>query len=139
MGRTTVTATIVNLQDLWEVKKGTRKPEEVRKLEVSDALADTGARLLSLPKRMVDQLDLEYLETKTATTTAGVKSFDIYGLVQLTIMGRTCPLDVTAIADECPVLIGRIPLERLDYVVDPVNRQLIGNPLRGGEFMLEMY
>jgi hypothetical protein len=86
---------------------------------------------------MIDQLGLKYLETKTATTPAGKQSFDIYGLVQLTIMGRTCPLDVTAISDECPVLIGQIPLERLDYIVDPVNQRVLG--AHGGDFILEMY
>ena len=41
--------------------------------------------------------------------------------------------------DDCPVLIGQIPLELLDFVVDPVRQQLIGNPEHGGEHILEIY
>ena len=41
--------------------------------------------------------------------------------------------------DDCPVLIGQIPLEALDFVVDPANRRLIGNPAHGGEQMIELY
>ena len=48
-------------------------------------------------------------------------------------------VEVLEIADECPVLIGRIPLEALDLVVDPGGRRLIGNPEHGGEQIVEVY
>jgi hypothetical protein len=37
------------------------------------------------------------------------------------------------------VLIGQIPLERLDFVVDPQGNRLIGNPAHGGEHIIEAY
>jgi hypothetical protein len=37
------------------------------------------------------------------------------------------------------VLIGQIPLETLDFVVDPVGQKLIGNPAHGGEHIYEWY
>jgi hypothetical protein len=43
------------------------------------------------------------------------------------------------IADNCPVLIGYIPLEQLDFVVDTKKPQLIGNPDHGGECMFDLY
>jgi clan AA aspartic protease len=139
MGEVLVAATIENLNDLYEVKKGLRQADEVRRIEVPDALVDTGAKMLSMPRRLIEQLGLEYFETRHATTSAGRKPFDIFRLVQLTIMGRQCPLDVAALPDDCPVLIGQIPLERLDFVVDPNKQQVIGNPEHGGEYMIEMY
>jgi hypothetical protein len=57
----------------------------------------------------------------------------------LTIQGRECPVEVAEVPDEVPVLIGQIPLEYLDFVVDPKNQRLIGNPAHGGEQMLELY
>ena len=57
----------------------------------------------------------------------------------LTVQGRECPMDVAEVPDDCPVLIGQVPLELLDFVVDPANQRLIGNPAHGGEQMLEMY
>lgn len=44
--------------------------------------------------------------------------------------------DNPEIPDDCLVLIGRFPLEGLDFVVDPVGRRLIGNPEHGGEHMI---
>jgi len=38
-----------------------------------------------------------------------------------------------------PVLIGQLPLEHLDFVVDLRSRSLIGNHAHGGEYMYEVY
>ena len=43
------------------------------------------------------------------------------------------------VPDSVPVLIGQLPLERLDYVVDPVGKRLIGNPAHNGEFTIDAY
>ena len=41
--------------------------------------------------------------------------------------------------DEVPVLIGQLPLEHLDLVVDLRSRSLVGNPAHGGEHVYELY
>lgn len=48
-------------------------------------------------------------------------------------------MDVMEVPDDVAVLIGQIPLEMLDFVVDPQCRRLIGNPAHGGEQILELY
>ncbi len=139
MGKVLVSAKIENLQDLWDVRRGILPPEKVRRVEVPDALVDTGETNLSLPKRLVTALGLQVVSQRTARTTAGTATFDVCETVRLTIQNRFCHCDVIAIPDDCPVLIGQIPLEGLDLVVDTVGRQLIGNPQHGGEQMIEMY
>ncbi len=59
--------------------------------------------------------------------------------MRLTIQERECVTDVLERPDECPVLIGQIPLEQLDFVVDLTGRRLIGNPAHGGEHVVELY
>jgi predicted aspartyl protease len=139
MGRVLATALIENLSDLFLADRGTIPPEQVRRVEVDDALVDTGAWSLSLPKRLIQQLGLKYLSTRDMRTAASVKRADIYGTVRLTIMGRDLPTDVTEVPDDCPVLIGQVPLEVLDFVVDPKAQRLIGNPAHGGEQILDMF
>jgi hypothetical protein len=68
-----------------------------------------------------------------------LSTFGIFGPVRLTIQGRACSVDVSEVAEECPVLIGYVPLELLDFVVNPRAQSLIGNPEHGGEFMFDMY
>ena len=49
------------------------------------------------------------------------------------------PSDVIEVSDDCPVLVGQVPLELMDFVVDPAGQQLIGNPAHGGEQVVELY
>lgn len=139
VGKVVTTAKIENVEDLFAVKKGMLSPEQVRSVEVPDAVVDTGATMLSLPGRLIAELGLERLRIRRARTTAGVREFGVYGTVQLTVEGRECRVDVAEIPDDCPVLIGQVPLELLDFVVDPVGQRLIGNPEHGGEQMIDLF
>lgn len=139
MGRVLTEATIESLEDLYSAKRGLLAANDVRRIVVSDALVDTGATLLSMPSRLIQQLGLRPQVKKRVTSSAGVVEATMYEAVRLTIQGRTCTMDVMEVPDDVPVLIGQIPLEHLDLVVDPRNRCLIGNPAHGGEHMYEMY
>jgi predicted aspartyl protease len=139
MGRVVVPAKIESLEDLFEVEKGRLPQEQVRTVEVQDALVDTGATILSLPRRYIQQLGLRRSRSRRSKTAAGVIEIGVYQPVRLTVQGRECTTEVAELPDDCPALIGQIPLEVLDFVVDPVGQQLIGNPAHGGEQMLEMY
>ncbi len=139
MGKVLVAAKVESLEDLFQVDRGSLSESEVRRIEVNDALVDTGATILSMPRRLIHQLGLRPVRTRQARTAAGMVTVQRYGTVRLTIQGRECPSDVSEGPDECPVLIGQIPLELLDFVVDPVGQRLIGNPAHGGEHILEMY
>lgn len=139
MGKVIVTAKFENLWDLHAVSADRIAPEAVRTVEVTDALVDTGATMLSLPGRLIKELGLQRFRTRKAQTTAGVKEFDVYGAVRLTVLERDCHLDVAELPDDCPAIIGQVPLELLDFVVDPVGQQLIGNPAHGGEQMIELF
>jgi predicted aspartyl protease len=139
MGKVIVSAKIENLADLNKVWEGELAADQVRRVEVTDALIDTGATMLSLPIRLIQQLGLRRQRTKTAQTSAGVFSFGIYGTVRLTVQERDCVIEVAELPDGCPPLIGQIPLEMLDFVVDLKNRCLIGNPDHGGENMIDMF
>jgi predicted aspartyl protease len=139
MGKVVVPARVENVYDLHEVSLGSRPAEEVRRLDISDALSDTGASTLSLPRRMVAQLGLKPFRKRQARTSAGTVTLQVYGTVRLTIQDRDCTCDVVEISDDCPVLIGQVPLELLDLVVDPCGQRLIGNPAHGGEHVIELY
>jgi predicted aspartyl protease len=139
VGKVIVSAKIENLVDLEDVHSGRLGLDQVRRIELDDALVDTGASTISMPKRLIDQLGLRLLGMRQARTANGMATFGKYSTVRLTVQGRDCALDVAEVADGCPVLIGVIALEMLDFVVDPKNQRLIGNPEHGGVEMFEMY
>jgi predicted aspartyl protease len=138
LARVLTEATIENLKDLWAAEQGLRTGDQVRRLSVADALVDTGATLLSLPTRLIQQLGLKEQYRKTVRSSIGVTQASVYEAVRLTIQGRTCTMDVMEVPDETPVLIGQLPLEHLDFVVDLRSRSLIGNPAHGGEHIYEL-
>ena len=139
MGRVLTEATFENLKDLWACECGNIPPEKARKLTISDALVDTGATLISLPTRFIQQLGLAKTGSKRVTSSAGPAVANIYEAVRLTIQDRSCTMDVLEVPDSVPVLIGQIPLEHLDLVIDMRSHALIGNPAHGGEHVYEMY
>ena len=118
MGRVVTEATIENLEELLAVRLGVFAPEQARRIAVTDALVDTGATLLSLPTRLIQQLGLKKFTSKRVTSSIGVAEAGIYEAVRLTIQGRTCTMDVMEVPDNVPVLIGQLPLEHLDLVLD---------------------
>ncbi len=140
MGRVLTEAVVENLGDLWNVQQGLRTPEQVRRVTIPDALVDTGATLLSLPTRLIQQLGLTpTYKQQVVSSNGSVSEATVYGTVRLTIQGRACPTDAIEVPDNVPALVGQIPLEYLDLVVDLRNRRLIGNPAHGGEHIFEMY
>ena len=54
-------------------------------------------------------------------------------------MGRRENFDVVEVPESVPNLLGQVPLEVLDLVVDSRKQKLIPNPEHGGEQMTEEY
>jgi predicted aspartyl protease len=138
MGKVLVAATLENLDDLFSARKGLLAPEQVRRVEVTDALIDTGATGLLLPSRLIAELGLEPLHSRPSRTIAGPVPLQVYRAVRLTVQGRDCISDVAEISDDFSVIIGQVPLELMDWVVDPRGQRLIGNPEHGGQHMIEV-
>ena len=139
MGRVVTAAKIESLEDWLQCRRGHCKPEEIRTVEVSNALVDTGAMSLALPTSLIVRLGLTKIGERMSMTANGPRQANKYDAVRLTIMGRDCTVDVVEVPDPVPVLIGQVPLELLDFVVDPKNQCLIGNPEHGGEQIIELY
>jgi predicted aspartyl protease len=138
MGRVTTRIRVENLEDLWAARNGRIKKEDVRRVDIMEALVDTGCTMLALPKRYIDLLGLEKSREKNVVTTAGVRTASIFDAVRLTIMQRDCVVEVVEVPDIVPALVGQIPLEAMDLVVNPLAGTLTGNPAHGGEQILEL-
>jgi predicted aspartyl protease len=137
MGKLVVPAKIENLFDVESRERGQLSEHEVRTVTVTDALIDTGATGLLIPKRLLGQLGLRPYRTRRSRTIAGIVEHRIYTAVRLTVQGRDCLSDVIEVPDDLPVIIGQVPLELMDWVIDLKGLKLIGNPEHGGEHMME--
>lgn len=139
MGRVTTAATIENLMDLWDAGRGWISGDAVRRVEVPNTPVNTGATSLSLPARLIRELGLAARYEKPIISSVGAGKVTVDEAIGLTIQGRECSMDAMEVPDDVPVLIGQLPLEHLDFVVDPKSRTLIGNPAHGGENVYEFF
>jgi predicted aspartyl protease len=94
---------------------------------------DTGATRLHLRPSVIKALGLEKVDEVISQTTNGPKQRAVYEPVRLDLQGRYGNFDVVDIGENVPNLLGQVPLEVLDLVVDSRGQKLIGNPAHGGE------
>jgi clan AA aspartic protease len=91
------------------------------------ALVDSGAIDLCIPRHVAIQLKLETLEQREVTYADGRKeAVDYVGPVKLECFGRHVFTGAMVMGDV--VLLGAIPMESMDLLVDPRRLQLIPNP-----------
>ncbi len=134
--RHTTELELANLKDLFLSEAGVIPEEEVRRLRVEDALVDTGATRLSLPKPLIDQLGLAPVGSARTLTANGIASRTIYSAVEFTVLERKGNIQVTDLPANAPVLVGHIVLEMLDLCVD-IRKGLIYNPNHDNEWIEE--
>ena len=137
MGRVTVTLKLTNLYDL-AVKSRHLTNKKPRQVQVR-ALVDTGATRLYLKPSVIQRLGLQRVGAVRSNTTNGEVVRFKYEPVQLELLGRQENFDVIEVPESVPNLLGQVPLEVLDLVVDSKRQKLIGNPAHRGEQMTEEY
>jgi predicted aspartyl protease len=94
-----------------------------------EALVDTGATLLILPEEIVEALGVPELERRPVRVADGrlVTCPKVGGMV-LEILGQGDGHGRRLMPRGTRALIGQIPLEELDVIVDPGSRELLVNP-----------
>lgn len=95
-------------------------------LEV-DALVDTGAVTLCIPEHVSVQLKLSAIEEREVITADGSAHLVPYvGPIQVKFENRTCFTGALVFGDT--VLMGAVPLEDMDLVIQPREQKLSVNP-----------
>src|SRR5262245_60218126 len=128
MGRVVTKLKITNKTDLDNVRAGTLSEAEVRSVEI-EALVDTGASQLVLPEDVVQRLGVPYEGSKPARDARGIiVEVPWVGGLFIEILGRAMTCDALVVPVGATPLIGQIPLEGCDLVVDPKSHEVRTNP-----------
>jgi hypothetical protein len=134
-----VAATIEKDRDLVRVEWGEISKDQVRRIEVSEGRVNPRELFLCLPRPMIEHLGLHCTRTMKERTQTGLVSVRIFESVNIVIQVRDCTIEVKEIGDDQSPIIGHGVLTMLDWVIDPVQKKLIGNPDHGGEWIIDMY
>ncbi len=91
------------------------------------ALADTGALMLCIPEHLALQLGLE-TESVREVSVADGRSMNVpyVGPIKVSFGKRFCYVGALVLGDE--VLLGAVPMEDMDLVVNPSRREVTVDP-----------
>lgn len=119
---------LTNSYDEEDVTRGHRKTADVRSTEI-EALVDTGATMMVLPADAVSRLGLLPAGYRKVRYADGrVAQVPWVSGIRVTILGRDTVINALVEAAGTTPLLGQIPLEELDLLVDPKSRELRVNP-----------
>jgi clan AA aspartic protease len=111
---------------LANLKLSNPREPSLKAVEV-EALVDTGAITLCIPDHVQNQLGLAEIEKREITTVDGRSLVVHYsGSVQVNFEKRTSFTGALVLGDS--VLMGVVPLEDMDLVVNPTTRKVTVNP-----------
>ena len=118
--------TLENARDRAMADNGALKEEEVRLLKV-EAIPDTGAWSLVINEDVRQKLGLAIKKKRQSTLADGTSiSYDVTDTVIVQWKNRDFPVPAIVLPGAKEVLIGALPLEGMDLMVDPVHGKLVG-------------
>ncbi|MBI3554272.1 MAG: aspartyl protease family protein [Elusimicrobia bacterium] len=128
MGEIRVKVRLENERDIFEFERGRIGKKKVRTAEI-DAIVDTGAVMILLPRDLVKRLGLRKFD-KTTVALADEQRIELdrVGPLSLSIGNRRMVTDCLVGPPGCEPLIGQLVLESLDLIPDPARRTLTPRP-----------
>ncbi|RLC10377.1 MAG: clan AA aspartic protease [Deltaproteobacteria bacterium] len=119
---------LINSDDLALVRRDYLQEDKVRKMKVS-VLVDTGAMMLSVNETIKIQLGLPVLDRQMGELADGSRqSFEIVGPVDIRFANRQTTVRAVVLPGDAEPLLGSIPMEDMDVLIEPRSQKLIVNP-----------
>jgi len=112
---------------IWaEISLSNPRDRDLEQVAVK-ALADTGAMMLCFPEHLAMQLKLDFEVTREVTLADGQsKSVPYVGPIMVNFGKRYCYVGALVLGDE--VLLGAVPMEDMDLVLNPARQEVTVNP-----------
>jgi clan AA aspartic protease len=129
--------TLANARDIGNAKEGLIPGTKIRKM-TTEAMPDTGAWTLVINEETRQKLGLVIEETSESTLADGkTDTYDVTEGVKIQWKNRSTVLPAVVVPDAKDILLGALPLEAMDLMVDPVHEQLVG--VHGAEPLYILY
>ena len=118
--------TLKNAGDVTNARRGVINEPEIRQATIT-AMVDTGAGTLVITETIRQQLGLDVIGERPATLANNTREVcRITEPVEVHWNNRSAAVRAVVISGSGNVLLGAIPLEDLDLMVDPVQQRLVG-------------
>ena len=119
---------IINGEDLVMVRKNLMDPEDVKRFYIN-ILVDTGSYMMCINESIQEQLQLPIVDTKKAQTADGrIIDCPVVDQIQIRFENRNWSGRALILPGDTEPLLGAIPLEEMDVLIDPLRGKMIVNP-----------
>ena len=119
---------LINSEDLGLAKRHYIGSDEVKRIHIN-ILVDTGSYMLAINENIQQYLQLRVIDKRKARMADdSVLVCDVVGPVELRFKNRTAICSAMVLPGDSEPLLGAIPLEELDVVINPLKQELNVNP-----------
>jgi len=126
MGLVHTEIVLKNAWDITNARHGIIAESEIRQTNVT-AMVDTGAATLVINEAIRQQLGLAVEDTYKAELADGsVQTYSLTESVQIQWKDRKAACQAVVVPNANDVLLGAIPLEAMDLIINPLKQELTG-------------
>ena len=126
MGMVYADITLKNVKDIMKAEEGFIEESKIRQATV-EALVDTGSGTLVINDTLRQRLGLDIMGERMATLASNIRErVRIADTVEVHWKERSMTCRPLVVSEGSEVLLGAIPLEDMDLMVDPTRQTLVG-------------
>jgi clan AA aspartic protease len=128
MGEIRAELELINVDDVNRVRRAEIDMDEIKKIRIT-ALVDTGATLMVINENIQEYLQLPILSQKPFEMANGeIIRCDVVGSLEIRFANRRVAATAVVMPDNSEPLLGVIPMEEMDVIIDPLRQELVVNP-----------
>jgi clan AA aspartic protease len=128
MGIVLANIELLSGEDVIQFRRGVLPEDRIRRVAVR-AIVDSGAVTLCINELIQQQLGLLKVDVQTVELADGSRQvLDVVGPVEVRFENRRASVDALVLPGSAEVLLGAIPIESMDVLIDAKNQRLVVNP-----------
>lgn len=128
MGQISVELDLLNAWELAATRKSMMCQDEVKRISIT-ALVDTGALYFAINENIQEMLQFPVLGKKEFQLANGENIWcDFVHDVGIKFKNRECIVNAIVLPGNAEPLLGALPMEEMDVLIDPRRQELIVNP-----------
>ena len=128
MGQISVELDLLNAWEMAATRKSMMCQDEVKRTSIT-ALVDTGALYFAINENIQEMLQCPVLGKKEFQLANGESIWcDFVHDVGIKFKNRECVVSAIVLPGDAEPLLGALPMEEMDVLIDPRRQELIVNP-----------
>jgi hypothetical protein len=119
---------LINEADVALAKRHYIGIDEVRRIRLS-MMADSGAWMMAINESIQSQMEFSYIDKREVRLANGqIEEYDVVGPIGVRFANRRAICSAFVLPGESEPLLGAIPMEEMDVLINPKRQELVVNP-----------